>query len=158
MSRAPTHPPNKVRPYSNFSTLYIYISMSVPVCRYVLVCPKCPPSGRDRRRGMALAPPNLSLVCPCWYRRCCPQSYGHIALCGVLPYRGPGLRLLRTQPHSCRRCCSVWMAWHAAVYATSTSGSLWPHCTLCYVICRASHASFGGVAPAALPNLYSTPI
>ena len=29
---------------------------------------------------------------------------------------------------------AVWMAWHAAVYATSTSGSLWPHCTLCYVI------------------------
>ena len=96
--------------------LYIY------VCSYVFVCPKCPPSGRDRRRGMALAPPNLCHVCPCWYHRrrlTLPQSYGHIALGGVLPCRGPGLRLLRTQPHSCRRCCSVWpCGWHGMLLCT----------------------------------------
>ena len=55
-----------------------------------------------------------------WASSCTlPQSYGHIALGGVLPCRGPGLRLLRTQPHSCRRCCSVWpCGWHGMLLCT----------------------------------------
>ena len=51
----------------------------------------------------------VDLYSPDW--GCNPMGIiqSRIALCGVLPCRGPGyVRLLRTQPHSCCRGRNVW--------------------------------------------------
>ena len=53
---------------------------------------------------------SLPHVCPCWYRRC---SMWRAAM------QRTWVRLLRTQPHSCRRCCRVWpCGWHGMLLCT----------------------------------------
>ena len=98
-----------------------------------------PPSGRDHRRGMALASPNICHVCPCWYRHRLTlpwlgsQSYGHNRSPHCSMWRAAmqrtWVRLLRTQPHSCHRCCSMWpCGWHGMLLCTQPSPVV--HCGL----------------------------
>ena len=118
-----THPPpNKVRPYSNVSTLYIYI--------YVCSCLSVMFLSVQNVRPLGV------IAAGAWHSL--PQIYVMYVLVGIvvdlhsrnpmgtLLYvacchadLGPGLRLLRTQSHSCRRCCSVWpCGWHGMLLCT----------------------------------------